>query len=144
MPRTMYAAALGVVVGFLLGADNAMANFITVDPSGVTSPYTTIQAALDAASAGETIDVDPGTYNENLTINLQGITLEGAQAGVNPVGGRSGPESVLDGTITITAPGVTLNGFTITANSQWAIEVGGAGVAKRGCDKRGHQEQHRE
>lgn len=47
-------------------------------------------------------------------------------AGVNPVNGRSGAESVLSGTFTITGAGVTVDGFTVNANSQWAIEVGGA------------------
>jgi nitrous oxidase accessory protein NosD len=88
--------------------------------------YTTIQAAVNAAQAGTTILVDPGTYNENVTISQQGITLDGAQAGVNLVAGRSGPESLLDGTITITGANVTVAGFKVNASSQWAIEVGGA------------------
>jgi pectin methylesterase-like acyl-CoA thioesterase len=40
-----------------------------------------IQAAIDAASPGTTIEVGPGTYHENLHIAKDGITLEGAGAG---------------------------------------------------------------
>jgi parallel beta-helix repeat protein len=101
-----------------------------VDPSGHTpgghTAYTTIQAAVNAAAAGTTIIVDPATYTENVTITQQRITVRGAEAGVNPVPGRSGPESVLNGTITITGARVTVDGFTVNATAQWAIEVGGA------------------
>ena len=33
-----------------------------------TGDYTTIQAAVTAASSGDSIVVYPGTYNENITI----------------------------------------------------------------------------
>lgn len=41
-----------------------------------------IQAAIDAAPPGSTIEVGPGTYSENLVIAKDGITLEGAGPGV--------------------------------------------------------------
>jgi hypothetical protein len=40
-----------------------------------------IQAAIDAAIPGTTIEVGPGTYHENLLIAKDGIALEGAGAG---------------------------------------------------------------
>jgi len=117
------------VVVLLLFAANAKADIIYVDPSGMSGSnpaYTTIQAAVNAATLGTTIDVDAATYNENVTINTQGITLAGSQFGVNPVLGRSGLESILNGTINTAASGVTVDGFTIDANSQWAIMTSAA------------------
>ena len=37
-----------------------------------------IQAAIDGAAPGATVCVGPGTYQENLLINKDGITLKGA------------------------------------------------------------------
>ena len=48
-------------------------------PTGtVEAPYTTIQAALNAASANTTINIAPGTYTENIVMpDLNGICLNG-------------------------------------------------------------------
>jgi parallel beta-helix repeat protein len=109
--------------------NTADASLLYVDPSGVgpggLSAYTTIQAAVNAAASGQTIVVDAATYTENVTIATSGLTLVGAQAGINPVPGRTGGKSVLDGYITITGAGVTVDGFTVNSTGQWAIEVGG-------------------
>lgn len=123
-------AVLGLALSLALGLPGARAGFLYVDPSGITpsgqAAYTTIQAAVNAAPAGGNIVVDPGTYNENVTIGKQGIALDGAEAGVNAAIRAAAPEPVLNGSITVTAPGVPVNGFTVNANAQWAIEVGGA------------------
>ena len=87
-------------------------------PSG---SYPTIQSAASDSSCTE-IDVAPGVYNENVTVNFS-TTINGAQAG-NAVGGRisGGPnESTVNGAnpvgsnpvFKIVASDVTIDGFTI-------------------------------
>jgi uncharacterized repeat protein (TIGR01451 family) len=94
---------------------------------------TPIQAALDFSVTNtpdlliapdgtlrRTIYVDPGTYNEQLTINTQNLTLWG-DAGALTLAGASPFAPVLDGStfgagsvgVTINVQGVTLIGFII-------------------------------
>ena len=54
---------------------------------GSPTVYSTIQAAVNAASAGSTINVDAGAYPELVTIG-KSLTLRGAQAGMD---GRLNP-----------------------------------------------------
>jgi len=87
---------------------------------GAGQAYATIQAAINAASAGDTINVLAGTYAENITINKP-LTLLGARNGVKPLGTtRDGGESIISGTggsssyvITIEADNVTVDGFKV-------------------------------
>src|SRR5437016_2583040 len=81
--------------------------------------YSTIQAAVNAAVNGDTITVDPGIYNELVTVN-KSVTLLGAQVGVdarNPARtGLPATESVVDGNngstaFDVTASNVTIDGF---------------------------------
>lgn len=79
-------------------------------------PYTTIQSAINAASNGDTIVVQPGTYSQALTVDKD-VTLcstmeSGTTCDPNPNG------VTIDGAgqiypIFITASGVTIQGFTI-------------------------------
>ena len=50
------------------------------------APGGSIQAAVNAAKPGDTIEVAPGTFKENVFINKP-LTLLGNKAGVNPVTG---------------------------------------------------------
>ncbi|MGA1793517.1 MAG: NosD domain-containing protein [Thermoplasmatota archaeon] len=63
-----------------------------VDQGGA-GDFTTIQDAVNAASDGDTILVNPGTYNEQVGINKNGITLMGSGAQntiINPGTGSTG------------------------------------------------------
>jgi titin len=110
-----------------------MAAYIVGNPTA----YATIQAAVDAALPSAIIDVDAGTYNEQVYVDKP-LTVRGARAGVD---GRSnlrtlGGETVLNGALTasntrtssfyIGANNVTIDGFTI--QGQTTIGDEGAGV----------------
>lgn len=85
-----------------------------------TNAFDSINAAISAANSGDTIDVAPGTYSEQVNIN-KSITLLGGQHGVDAQGGRaSASESILDATnnagktqLVVGADDVTVDGFTI-------------------------------
>ena len=95
-----------------------------VCPSGCR--FTSVHAALDAASAGATIRICPGTYIGTLLIT-QNVTLIGAGDGADPA-----TNTILQGTGTETVVGilrgttvVTLQGLRITGGMSRGGEEGG-------------------
>lgn len=98
-----------LVVGLLFAVaptKQAQAATIAVGPS---ETYTTIQAAINAALAGDTITVAAGTYNENVTVDKQ-LTIVGASADTVTVQAFDTSTPCFR----ITADGVSLSGFTVT------------------------------
>ena len=73
---------------------------LEVKPSG-GSPYTNIQPALNAASVGDTIVVDPGHYIENLVVSKD-LTLVSASPGIPVVvdGGHAGSVLICNANVT--------------------------------------------
>jgi hypothetical protein len=99
---------------------------LTVCASGCT--YTTIQSAINEASAGDTINVGAGTYTENVSIN-KALTILGPNNSIAPgtVATRVS-EAVVSGAVTIASEinGATLRGFKITPsdNSNVGVSIG--------------------
>ena len=93
--------AIGITILGLLLAGSANAATLTVCPSGCA--YSIIQAAVNASSSGDTIQVQSGTYYENVNVNKQ-LTLRGIG---NPMVNASGSGSA----ITLSADGTILEGF---------------------------------
>lgn len=75
--------------------------------SGIDTGYSSIQAAIDDATSGDTINVATGEYIENLTIDKP-VTIIGADKNTTIIDGSS--TGVV---VTITASNVTIKGFTI-------------------------------
>src|SRR5271156_269097 len=109
--------AVAIAALALLDASSAVAD-IVVDPNTppcvatFSAHYTTIQAAVNAAASGATIEVRPGTYAEQVTINtpltLKGVTNTAANTGAAAVVIPGGTFSGAFTQILIQATGVTL------------------------------------
>ncbi len=98
--------------------------------------FCTIQAAIDDPDTldGHTIEVNPGTYAENVVVN-KNVTLQGANAGVcannpaelsalNPARGAEtfvNPASGTAFTIDPTSDNVTIDGFAVTAPIDYGV-----------------------
>ncbi len=84
--------------------------------------YTSIGAAVVAASPGDTIKVCPGTYNETVNVNTPDLTFDGAKAGATGSAARSkalSRESVVndvngDFILGSAADNTTIDGFALT------------------------------
>ena len=74
-----------------------------------------IQAAVDNATAGDSIYVDSGTYHENVVVNKQ-LTLRGIDM---PVVDACGGVSA----VTLDADGITLDGFVTTGSGSFGMFV---------------------
>ena len=79
---------LGMVVCLLPGVAWGQ---VTNATTGVG--YGTIQYAVDAASSGDVIELDPGVYAENIVWSFTGLTIRAADpalgATIAPVSGRA-------------------------------------------------------
>lgn len=88
-------------------------------PSGAdcaNADFTSIQAAIDAATAGETILVCAGQYNEGPVSVDKALTITGAGAGESIIDGENEVlgGSAIPGQVDIRATGdVTFSGFTV-------------------------------
>ena len=78
--------------------------------SNVIVVTTSIQAAVDAASSGDTVRVSPGTYRENVFVNKDNITIEGSAGAVLDGTGLTGSGI----TVRSSTPLVRINGFRLT------------------------------
>lgn len=104
----------------LATSDGALAAILYVP----TPSYPTIQAAINTASAGDTIQVAPGNYQELITMK-NGVIIQGAGAGDDPA-----VYSIIDGN----SEGTVLNATDV--DSEAKIDgfkiTGGRGIGEKG------------
>lgn len=101
-----------LMLGLLLAGS---ANAATIDVCLSGCAYSSIQSAINASNTGDTILVQSGTYSENVNVTKK-LTLRGiGNPVVNTDGGGSG--------ITLSANGITLEGFTVTESGGITISA---------------------
>ncbi len=117
--------------GALLVNNGSYANQGILPTGCVGASYTTIQAAVNAASPGNSIYVCAGTYSGAVSIGTS-VVLDGAEYGVNAVGRTGEPETVIDATggITFTSggSGSTVSGFSLSGYTGSTGEINAANV----------------
>ena len=101
---------------------------IVVDPNG-SADYTTIQAAINAASNGDTVSVAGGTYNENIS-SASEITIH--FTGTATINGQVttgiGTDIIADADLTINSAGDITLGGNITVGGKLAVYTEGGGI----------------
>ena len=152
------AFAVAVSVTMVLGMGAAVAHagglpVLEVDGNSATctdtgsgagslaTPFCTIQAAVNAAVAGDAVDIDPGSYEGAVDIKSSGtaaapilIQAEGpGQVEISDGAGQSGPALTFDGASyvnfsgelsfgTHSLPGVTVESVLVTQSSHIAVD----------------------
>lgn len=102
---------IGIVVGILLftmSLSSASAATITVNATGVGADYLSIQAAINNANTNDIIEVQSGTYLENVVVNKT-LSLKGFGM---PLVNASGSGTA----ITVTSGGSMIDGFNVTGS----------------------------
>jgi parallel beta-helix repeat protein len=94
-----------------------------------------IQRAIEAAAAGDVVNIEAGTFLENVTVS-KSLTLSGANAGIGGASASRGIESSIapgsGAAITIADPAstVTLSGFDLHSSSDGVSLAAGSAIPK--------------
>lgn len=126
-PKTYRTGLLAL--GASLLTTSAWAATITVGPSG---DHATIQAAVSAATAGDTISLSAGNHSEPGFVVNKAVTISGPNAGLAGTAARGAEARVTDTPITITASGVVLDGLEIhqSTNTGDAVQIQAAATVQ--------------
>ncbi|RLS88464.1 MAG: hypothetical protein DWI09_07095, partial [Planctomycetota bacterium] len=126
-------ARLGVFAFAAVAASSFAATAFAADRL-VPSQYATIQAAIDASVAGDTVLVASGLYNERLDMKGKAITLKGAngyaQTILDPLGTAG---YLLTAQTGETQAGTIIDGFSFRNSPTGGMRVVSAGVTVKNC-----------
>jgi hypothetical protein len=103
----------------------------TIRYVGPGQPYATIQAAINASTAGDTVKVLPGVYNEAITIT-QNIVIQGSGYETTVITSSTNP--------TVTMSNGKIMWFAITSSGGNGVNCSGGSVTNcviSGCTGRG-------
>ena len=120
-----------VLVSFIAGG--AMTSDANAATLVVPDTFTTIQAAVDAASSGDTVLVKPGVYFEHISITNKNIILTSSEGAEKTIIDGSGTGRPLYGT---GASNTVIDGFTFTnGRATWGagVYIGNCWVTIRNC-----------
>ena len=106
--------------------ENNQATMLVIVATAILVPdhYPTIQMAIDIANPGDTIQVAPGVYYENILVTKDGITLLGSGADVTIIDGQDKYNVVYAYEVT----SFTIEGFTIRNSSHTGSIPGSVGI----------------
>ena len=130
------------LVGVEKVTDATGGDFLLVGSGG----YASIQAAVNAAQAGDTILVAAGTYTETVTVT-KGVTIIGAKHGIDGaasgrgVGDGAGETNLIGRLIVDTTQAVTVDGLRFVDNAAAGVNdyASPSVEVKKGGDTTGHQ-----
>ncbi len=99
--------------GKIFGGPAEYVTIANVVNQSTGTAYTTIQTALNAATAGDTLYVGPGVYKEDVNIS-KAITLEGGGADRTIIVGATIGNPTNVSTLAFNTSGATVRGLTLT------------------------------
>ncbi|MEE4542130.1 right-handed parallel beta-helix repeat-containing protein [Streptomyces sp. V4-01] len=123
-PRSRWLAGLaaaGSAAAAVLVAPQAGA--ATAAATHRVAPGQSVQAAVDAAHPGDTVELRPGTYHQTVRITVAHLTLRGAGAGAHDVRllPPAGAAPAAVGISVSGAPGVRVEDLTVSGFAQYGI-----------------------